>query len=48
MWYLQVVGEQHAQVETHLAAFSARLTELHAKHQLALPTGAMEVRHWSA
>lgn len=43
MSYLQVVGEQHHQVETHMAAFSNRMQELCEKHNLLLP-GAVEVR----
>jgi hypothetical protein len=43
MSYLQVVGEQHHQVETHMAAFSNRMKELCEKHNLLLP-GAVEVR----
>lgn len=43
MSYLQVVGEQHHQVETHMQAFSNRLQELCEKHHLLLP-GAVEVR----
>lgn len=42
MSYLQVVGEQHHQVETHMEAFTNRLTDLQAKHNLLLP-GAVEV-----
>lgn len=42
MSYLQVVGEQHQQLENHMAAFTSRLTELQAKHNLLLP-GAVEV-----
>jgi len=42
MSYLQVVGEQHHQLENHMAAFTSRLTELQAKHNMLLP-GAVEV-----
>lgn len=42
MSYLQVVGEQHHQVESHMAAFTTRVAELRAKHNLLLP-GALEV-----
>jgi hypothetical protein len=42
MSYLQVVGEQHHQVEGHMAAFTSRVVELRAKHNLLLP-GSVEV-----
>lgn len=42
MSYLQVVGEQHHQVENHMAAFTTRVAELRAKHNLLLP-GTIEV-----
>lgn len=42
MSYLQVVGEQHVQVESHMAAFTSRVVELRAKHNLLLP-GSVEV-----
>lgn len=42
MSYLQVVGEQHHQVESHMAAFTTRVAELRSKHNLLLP-GALEV-----
>lgn len=42
MSYLQVVGEQHHQVENHMEAFTNKLTELRAKHNLLL-SGAVEV-----
>lgn len=42
MSYLQVVGEQHQQVEGHMAAFTSRVVELRAKHNLLLP-GSVEV-----
>lgn len=42
MSYLQVVGEQHVQVESHMAAFTSWVVELRAKHNLLLP-GSVEV-----
>lgn len=42
MSYLQVVGEQHHQVESHMAAFTSRLTDLRSRHNLLLP-GTVEV-----
>lgn len=43
MSYQQVVGEQHYQVENHMAAFTSSVAELRTKHKLLLP-GVLEVR----